>query len=360
MGTIRAFRTAAAVALMNLGVVGGAEPEPLTVIRPRGDEQAYLPQWMSFSPEGKVLAVRHATLKGQDGRLSVYDSSSGGLVNSVPVRGSDRPVSPVSHNCAFSRGSDWIAYGEGNEIRFLAIPPHKPVLPGGGTVRVSEPPVAGPVRVWLDRTGDSLLVDRSTSGSPVMELRSLTMGARSGVLPILKLVADPVALAVSPSASRYAVALQDGEKTSVVCVRWAGQGSQVTIAAPDNLRPSALTFSSDGKLVVGRVDGSVSLVDADSGKEIRYIRPLGQQRGVGALESHPGGKYFACGTHDQMGLPNLFVVETASGIVTARWVANRGGVTAVCFNSTGDRLATTGLDGTVNIWDTTNLLVGRK
>jgi WD40 repeat protein len=81
---------------------------------------------------------------------------------------------------------------------------------------------------------------------------------------------------------------------------------------------------------------------------------------VTGLAFHPSGKYLACGTNDKAGKPNLFFVDVESGEVLTKLAATKSGVSAICFDSKGDRVAAIGGSGTILIYDARPLLKLQK
>lgn len=111
-------------------------------------------------------------------------------------------------------------------------------------------------------------------------------------------------------------------------------------------------FSPDGKrVVVGLADGRVGIYSVPA--LVPAVDPiqLGQFT-VAAVAFHPAGQFLACGTFDRDGKDNLFIIHAVTGRVVARLPADPRGIGALCFNSTGTRLASFGSSGRVSVWDT--------
>jgi hypothetical protein len=319
---------------------------------------------MAFVPGGKQIAVRHTGPQEADAVLTLYDATTGKPGVSVTIKGGGAlpdgdtgvptPRSPAT--CAISPKGDWIVYGEGPELRFLAIPPHNPVLPGGGRMTIATGREPGCNRLWLDENGETAILDRGGNRIYALERWDLTKQSRIDRLPRHLGAIDLSTLAVSPSAGRVAAAFEEDGKRLIACWTLERKLSPVKIMSPRNVTCGSLAISPDGKTVAaGYGDGTVGWYEADTGKPVRHIQPLGQF-GVWALAFHPGGKHIACGTYDKRGQPNLFAIRIDTGAIIARLDADPRGVSAVRFSPSGDRLATFGESGVISVWDANVLL----
>ncbi|MBN9520788.1 WD40 repeat domain-containing protein, partial [bacterium] len=133
-----------------------------------------------------------------------------------------------------------------------------------------------------------------------------------------------------------------GEPASKKTARLASLGQSVAIAT-------------DAKTVaVGLEDGRVVYLATADLTPLREATKVGQST-VGALAYHPRGRYLACATYDSMGADNLVVVDPLTGETPLRFAADPSGITAVCFNADGSRMATFSGAGRVAIWDTSAL-----
>ncbi|MDB5308110.1 MAG: hypothetical protein JWO38_2312 [Gemmataceae bacterium] len=344
-------------------------PRPLSTIALTGEKEpgATPPrvQWMGFSPDGRHLAVGKPlppkTNGVRDNFLEVFETATWKSVATVKVQdGCGRLGDPVQGTCAFSSRGEWIAAGTRLELRFVAIPPQKPVLPGGGQLDLPRM-VRGPgANLWTDPSGESVFVANSFPGC--YRLCRLSLKGEPGEGPRAETVieqpfsgADVDGFAMNPGAGRFAVALDsagDG-KPAIECWTLANKPARTTIPLPR--RAASLALAPDGKTVAaGYGDGSVAWYDTASGKQIRRLPPIARFT-VGSVIFHPDGRHLACGTFD-MARPNLFLIDLTSGALLTSISADPKGVATVCFSPSGDRVVAAGVSGSVTVWDATRLL----
>jgi RNA polymerase sigma factor (sigma-70 family) len=133
-------------------------------------------------------------------------------------------------------------------------------------------------------------------------------------------------------------------------------GTPLDLSGPrDGVRvtgTSAIAFSPDGKSVVAAVvpQNTISLWDADSGKELRQFKghPDGWHQGwVHALAFTPDGKALISASEDRT--VRLWDVATGKGRRTL--TGHLGGVRALAVSADGSRLASGSQDCTVLLWD---------
>ena len=208
----------------------------------------------------------------------------------------------------------------------------------------------------MNPAGSEVFIDRVRSGGQYeLEKWDIVKKSRHSILTTTEERTSVGAITLNASAGRFAVSAVpfQEEKPRIDC--WTLSDKPTKIAINPRLAATALDFSPDGKtLAAGYPDGSVAWYDTASGKIIKQL-PAFARLSVGSVEFHPSGKYIACGTFDT-GKPNLFFVSVETGEVVTVVLADKGGVTGVCFSPAGDRVAAFGASGTVTIWDATKLL----
>jgi WD40 repeat protein len=308
---------------------------------------------MGFTPSGQ-LAIRFADPRSKDATLGVFDVATGKTVTSVAIKGggdvrNNRPA------CAIAPGGEWIAYGEGPNLRFLALPPAKPALPGRGAIKVVSWEIKESPDVWLDDKGETAFVYQNQANLPTLERWNLAKQSSESVVQTPQERAILYAVTLNPPARRMAVSAKLFDEDNPWIESWSLADKLARVTIETKVRAWSLAYSPDGKtLAAGFMDGSVAWYDAATGKTSKPILRLGKLT-VGSVAFHPGGKHLACGTNDR-GMPNLFMVDIISGQIMAKMLADPNAVTAVCFNASGNRLAVFGSSGTVTIWDADKLL----
>jgi WD40 repeat protein len=147
------------------------------------------------------------------------------------------------------------------------------------------------------------------------------------------------AVAFDPAGEQLAAAGPDG----VVRV-WQGNRLRHVLAGHKG-GVHAVAFGLDGRLLSAGSDGTIRTWDAGSGEQLGRAASPGYQ--VRVLAVHPVDGSFAIGCAD----------GTVRLCTAARWASavlldgHVHGVSSVCFDRAGRRLATAGLDGTARVWD---------
>jgi hypothetical protein len=336
----------------------GAGPKPLASFSvkaagaPRADVHG-----VAFTPGG-LLAVRSADVPrpfdpwtvSWPATLGVYDPATGKAVASARIKDGGGLVRQAAF--AVDPGGAWVAYAEDGHLKYLPLP-GKPVPPGGAAVKVAG--ARADAGVWLDPAGGVAFLHAPGELGP--EVREWDFAKRSG-RQALRVAADyefAGAFHLDPRTRQFAVAFSspDGDRQ---IDNWTLGEKAAKVSVKTKLRAHALAHSPNGKVLVAAfADASLGWYEAGTGKPVRHGSRLGQFS-VASLAFHPGGKYLACGTCDGKGLPNLFLVDAASGEVVAKLAADPHGVAVVAFDAAGDRLAAGGSNGTVTVWDAAALL----
>jgi WD40 repeat protein len=358
-------RVAALLLLLGLCPTASAAdpPKPLVTI-PLGandPKERRDVQWLAFLPTGDRVAVRTALpTKGErrDAAVEVYDTRAGKLLASatIPFGGEPFMQGPVP-GCAVSPNGDWIAYGDG-KLKFLAVPPHEPKLPGDGKVQFKFPGTAtsrasvwvGPGNVIYALDGDWFFGQFSLYdwvpgvGVKAPESRALITSEEAN--------RTFTVAAMNPTAGRFALAVGKFDKWVIESWELGPKPKKETIAM--KVLPTALAIAPKGKtLLVGLADGSVEWYETGTGK--RVLRLALGQNSVVSVAFHPDGQLVACGTNDDKGRVNLYCLDLTNGEMIAKVAVNQRSVSALAFSPDGKQLATFGA-GELKIWETAAIL----
>jgi WD40 repeat protein len=347
--------------------LGEEKPIPLLTVRTAEEKSDRRDaQWMEFSPDGKHLVVRMSLpatkLRSEgvvrDNVVQVYDATTGECVAKAHIPdGSEIDSTVLKPRCISSPKGDWVAYQQKGVLQFLVMPPHIPTLPKKVNLHDVEPLYG---RLWSDADGTGVF---GMSGSDQsyslhwLDLQKLdTQGTPKDKL-LFKVREDDrniTAVSLNPNCRRFAVATESGVNERPRIELWSLTDKPVKTILPLRVRARSLAIFPDGKtLIAGCGDGSVVWYETTTGKDIKQISlPAGST--VSSLAVHPGGKYLACGTTDR-GTPNVYLIDVTTGEAVTKLLAEVNGVTHVCFDQRGHRLAVYGTT-TVTIWDATKLL----
>ena len=146
--------------------------------------------------------------------------------------------------------------------------------------------------------------------------------------------------------------LRDRNESLVEC--WTLDDAPKRTTIKPSKEASTITLSPDGTiLAVGHCDGTIGLYRTDTGKCDASVLPMDRFT-VSTLAFHTNGKLLLGTTTASKGLKNLCLVELATGKTLAAVSVDPGGVQAACFSASGDRIATYGMNGVLQIWDVKN------
>jgi len=286
---------------------------------------------VAFRPGGSILATG-----GADGFVRLWEVPTGRLVRSVS--GGSGPIQCL----AFEDHGQRLAWGGGTINRMVP--------------RMQDRP--GEIHLWNpDADQESCRV--AVLYDPVVqlaflpqrpELMAVTWGAvvrRWRIEDLAPIetpepsVAGSMALAVSPDGSRAAVGVRGGELA--VC----DTGSWVVERRIPVTNAAAVAFSPDGQIlaVANTDDGSVSLWDAETGRDIDLLR--GHCSHVSALAfSAAKNELVSAGSDGTLKVWDLDRCHRG-----LRIAAPEKEIADLAFTPDGTRLLTAGRDGTVRVWD---------
>jgi RNA polymerase sigma factor (sigma-70 family) len=221
--------------------------------------------------------------------------------------------------------------------------------------------VKGAVLITAGRTLSPGIVSAQVAGLIQGVLRTMfldkvrTLAAAAFVVAVLGggtgFLAYQSRLAAAPPASDDAVQAGDAVRAQVSRNEDTAQQARADDAATERLPVVAVAFSPDGKrLVAATADGSITIWDVASGKEVARLHAGAATvlRGTpaGGVAFTPDGKRLASAGPDNV----VRLWDVATGKEVSR---SEGGKAprAVAFSPDGKLLVTSGGDGTARLWD---------
>jgi len=144
---------------------------------------------------------------------------------------------------------------------------------------------------------------------------------------------------------RIALAYGELERPASVCVLRPPDLSEEFTVAPHKKHVNCLAFSPDGALLAsGSWDGDVAVLDANTGKSLRYLHHDGP---VFGLAFSPDGARLATASEDR----SVKLWNTRHWRLLNTFAGHSGPVSSVRFLPDGERFASASIDGTVKLWD---------
>jgi WD40 repeat protein/serine/threonine protein kinase len=288
---------------------------------------------LSFSPEGRFLAS-----SSFDGQVRIWDVASGNEI--ALITGHDGQV----YNVALSPDGRQLATVDPEAVRIWDLTSlYNRNSDESRSIELSEPAV-------IQATPDvANTVIFSPDGQRVAALISglaiLVWDANLGeqVLEIPEVSDFVSGIAFSPNGEYLAGSAGGGG----VALWNADTGEQVRIL-PETVPITGVAFSKDGRtLAAAAKNGMVTLWDMESSEQTISI--LGQPTGFNFMALSPDGQRVAAGNGPAS--TSVWDVGPTGGREWLTISAHEGKVHDAIYNPSGTRIASSGEDGNVRVWD---------
>jgi WD40 repeat protein/serine/threonine protein kinase len=288
---------------------------------------------LSFSPEGRFLASA-----SWDGSTRIWDVTSG--IEIASIMDLDGEVNSVS----FSSDGRQLVTGDQNGVRIWDVASlYIPNLEDSGTINIIEPE-------FIQTTpSEANIVIYSPDGKRVAAmifgLGILVWDVNSGEQELeIQVVSDySSGIAFSPNGEFLAASAVDGGVNL-----WDSATGEKVTRLPETVPITGLDFSLSGRLLAAAAkDGMISLWDIESSEKKIII--LGQPTGYNFMDLSPDGYRVAAGNGPER--TSIWDVSPIEGRESLTIAAHNGKVHDAIYNSAGTRIASSGKDGRVKIWD---------